>query len=174
MALPEQAAAAYARWWTTALYAADHGFTSTDLVAAAADIATQEGQPLTFSEGTGIAQLYGYARNIATAADVLSAADDSSPITGNMISEAPFAATVQVQNTIPVWYAQTEVTYIDPEGNQVTGWRTWIKTQVLPQSVGALRNRIADDLGDLLSQNTIGSPVSGQLTSIGAIRLMAV
>lgn len=174
MALPDQAAAAYPRWWSTALYAASHDFTSTDLVSAAADIARQEGQPLTFSEGTGIAQLYGYARNIATAADRLGAADDSAPITGDMISQAPFASSVQVQQAIPVWYAQTEVTYLDPEGNEVTGWRTWIKTQVLPTSVGALRQRIADDLGDLLSQNTIGSPASGQLTSIGQVRLMAV
>lgn len=174
MSLPDQAAGAYSRWWTTALYAASHNFTATDLQVAAADIARQEGQPLTFNEGTGIAQLYGYATGMVKAADQLAQADDSQTITGRMISEAPFAATVQVQSTIPVWYAQTEVTYLDPEGNQVTGWRTWIKTQVLPSSVGALRQRIADDLGDLLSQNTIGSPVSGQLLSVGTIRLMAV
>lgn len=174
MSLPEQAAGAYARWWTTALYAASHEFTSTDLMVAAADIARQEGQPLSFNEGTGIAQLYGYARNMVTAADRLSNSPDDAPITGDLISEAPFASNVNVQQTIPLWYAQTEVTYLDPEGNEVTGWRTWIKPQVLPPTVGALRQRITDDLGDLLSQNTIGSPRSGQLLSIGTIRLMAV
>lgn len=173
MALQPAAQAAYGRWWTLALAAVDGGFTSSDTLAAAADIAKQQGQPLSFQEGTGITQLYSMASNIIRAQNTMASSPDNVSIDASMIGQAPWARSEQEQTASPLWYAQVQTTYVDPEGNQMQGWQTVMIPQVLPSSVGSLRAQLELRVSDMLAAPTTGSPTQGQLVSVDTIRVMA-
>lgn len=137
--------AALANWWTLAEAAAFGGFTTTDTITAASDLAGQAGRSLAFAESAAIATLYGYARRMANAAGVLQAADALSVITADMMATPPWARDEQVMNTTPIWHATFQFTFLDQAGQIQTDFRTSVFEMTLPETVGELAAAIQDD-----------------------------
>ena len=74
--LTDAVQSALAQWWPLAMHAGYSGYTSTDTVSAASDLANQYGQSISFSEGSSIATLFGYARRMSNAADNVQSASE--------------------------------------------------------------------------------------------------
>lgn len=166
--LSDVQSAALANWWELAQYAANNGFTSTDTVGAASDIAQAAGRSLTFEEGTAIAQLYGYARRIFNASDALQSTAPDAGITPDIMAIPPWARDEQVMATVPIWHTTFEFTYIDQAGNQVTEFKTSVEDMTFPATVGELQDNVQADAEAMAAKYGV------QLVSINLISLLAV
>lgn len=181
MQLPTQAAGVYQDWWGFINYAVTHTvpgtdqlYTATDVIQAARDIAAAEGTTLAFADYTGLAQLYGIARGIERAADVLTAAADTDPLAADHVSTPPWARDANLMATAPKWQMRAEITYRAPDGTVVTSWGTGVFNNVLPTTVGALRDEATLQFMRLLSRRSEEHNTGGELLSIGRTYLMAV
>src|SRR6266849_3035635 len=104
--------AALGYWWNLITDAARIGFTVTDTVQLANQVATDLGGSLSFQENTAISQLYGYARREINAGNAFTSASADQAITDDMMSTPPYARDVQEQNTYPLYHVRFEYTYI--------------------------------------------------------------
>ncbi len=143
--LSQTQTAALATWWLLAEKAGYGGFTSTDTVTAAADLAAAHGAALTFTEGTAIATLYGYARRMANAASEVQQALDTAVIGPEHIGMPPWARDEQVMLTTPIWHAGFQFTFLDAAGVVHTEFRTSVFEMTLPQTIGELTAAILED-----------------------------
>lgn len=166
--LSDVQSAALANWWDLAQTAANQGFTATDTVTAASDIAQAAGRSLTFEESTAISVLYGYARRIFNAADALQSADPNAPITPDLMAIPPWARDQQVQNTVPIWHQTFAFTFIDQAGNQVTEFKTSVFDMTFPATVGELLSDVQADAEAMAAKYGV------QLVSADLISLLAV
>src|SRR5215469_10692429 len=116
--LTDTVRAALGYWWNLVSDAARAGFTVTDTVQLANQVAQDFGTSLSFSENTAISQLYGYVRREVNAGNVFTAASQGQQIDQNMISTPPYARDLQEQNTYPIYHVKFEYTYLDSAGNQ--------------------------------------------------------
>lgn len=171
----------YKRFWSLASYAAyseDEAstprFISSDVVAAASDIARQEGNPISFEDAQTMTRMYGAARSMERASAAITFAADDAALQSHMISTPPWSSSLQTQVTVPLWEARAQITYTDPQGLEITAWRTVIIPQVLPDTVGGLRDLMASRFQDMLKTQTTRSPSVGTLTTIGKTYLMSV
>jgi hypothetical protein len=160
--------AALANWWDLAQYAANHGFTSTDLISAASDIANQAGRSLSFDESSAIATLYGYSRRIFNASGELQAAGPGAWIGSEMISVPPWARDEQVMNTTPVWHVTFEFTYVDQAGNVVTEHRTSVQEMALSGTIDQLQSDTEADAQAMADKYGV------QFVSANSISILAV
>lgn len=171
----------YKRFWSLASYAAYSEaqdaaprFISSDVVSAASDIARQEGNPISFSDAQTLTSMYSVARSMERASAAITFADDSETITAAHVSEPPWSSSLATQLSVPMWEARAQITYTDPNGLEITAWRTVIIPQVLPDTVGGLRDLMASRFNDMLKTQTTRSPSVGTLSSIGKTYLMTV
>lgn len=181
MDLPAQAKGVYQFWWSLVVDAAakinaitGRISSSADLTAAAGDIARSRGQSLTFDDYTGLAQLYGVARTMERAADTLTAAPDNVSIDGTMVSEPPWSRPLAAQTAAPKWQLRAEITYRAPDGTIVTDWGTGVFHNVLPPSVGAMRQEAQLQFQRMLSQRSEQRNTGGELLAIGRTYLLSV
>lgn len=181
MDLTPSAQTVYPTQWALVTEAAAHrdatgGYTYqvTDLISAAAQLARDSGTSLTFQESAGLSSLFGIARAMERAADALTAASDAQPITDSHVSEPPWSRPLSVQTAAPMWQLRAEITYRAPDGSIVTTWGTGIFHNVLPQSVGALRDEATLQFQRMLSKRSEQRNTGGELLSIGRQFLMAV
>lgn len=149
-------------------------YSSAEVVQAAAEIARAEGRPLAFEDNTGVAQLYGLARAMEVAADQLTAAADHQPITDAHVSEPPWSRSASVQAAAPKWQLRAEITYRAPDGSVITTWGTGIFHNVLPTSVGAMRDEAWLQFTRMLSKRSEQRNTGGELLSIGRTYLFAI
>lgn len=182
MDLPAPAQSVYAPLWALVAQAASsinpatgNVYSTTDL-SAAASIAYQElGVTVPFQAFTGLAQLYGVARGMENAADVLTAADDTQALdVSSMVAEPPWSRSASVMATTPQWQLRAEITYRAPDGSIVTTWGTGIFSNVLPPTVGALRQEAQLQFQRYLSQRSEEKNTGGELLDIGRTYLLAV
>lgn len=138
-------AAALAAWWPLVQTAASGGYTSTDVIAAAADLARQAGGALSFAEGSAISTLYGYARRMANAAAAVQAATPETVISGEHVAVPPWARDEVAMATAPIWHVTYTFTYLDQAGNQQADFRTSVFEMTLPTTAGELAGAIAQD-----------------------------
>lgn len=143
--LTDVQSAALANWWDLAQHAANNGFTSTDLITAASDIAQQAGRSLTFEESSAIASLYGFARRMFNGSEALQSASADTSITPDVMAIPPWARDEQVQNTVPIWHTTFEFTFIDQAGNQVTEFKTSVFDMTFPDTIGELTDNVQSD-----------------------------
>jgi hypothetical protein len=137
---------ALADWWTLAQTAAYGGFTATDTVTAASDLArSQFSRSLTFGESGAIATLFGYARRMASAGAVFRAAGPADEITGRMIATPPWARPDIEMAATPTWHATFQMTFLDQAGEVRTELRTSVFQMTLPATMGELADAIAAD-----------------------------
>lgn len=181
MPVPQFAQNVYSYLWQFVMDAAGtispatgNAYSSADVVSAAAEIARAEGKSLAFSDFTGVAQLYGVARSMETAADVLTAAADAEPIADQHVSEPPWSRPLAVQTAAPMWQLRAEITYRAPDGSVITTWGTGVFHNVLPTSVGALRDEAWLQFTRMLSKRSEQRNTGGELLSIGRSYLFAV
>jgi hypothetical protein len=181
MPVPQFAQNVYSYLWQFIMDAAGsispatgRSYSSSDVVSAAADIARAEGQQLAFADFTGVAQLYGVARSMETAADALTGAAEHLPITDAHVSEPPWARPLTVQTAAPMWQLRAEITYRAPDGSVITTWGTGVFHNVLPTTVGALRDEAWLQFTRMLSKRSEQRNTGGELLSIGRQYLFSV
>lgn len=143
---------ALANWWDLAQSAGFGGYTATDTIEAASDIASQFGRSLTFSESTAIAVLYGYAKRMSNAADNLQAALDSDTIIADHIATPPWARDEAVMNTAPIWHVSYLMTFIDADGELQSEYKTSVFEMTMPDTIGGLKDAITEDAQALASK----------------------
>lgn len=136
---------ALADWWNLASDAAHGGYTTTDLVQAAADLARQAGRALAFAESTALATLFGYAKRMVNAGSALRAAFDHQVIVPAHIAIPPWARDEAAQNAYPIWHVTYTFSYIDARGVRHDEYRTSVFEVTFPQTVGQLRADVAAD-----------------------------
>lgn len=159
---------ALANWWTLAETAAGGGFTVTDTVTAASQLAQQAGSSLSFAESAAISTLYGYARRMTNAAGELQAAADEQTITADMMATPPWARDEQVMNTTPIWHVTYEFNYLDQGGVLQSGFRTSIFEMTLPETIGELKDAISADAQALADKYNV-TLQEANLTSVLAV-----
>jgi hypothetical protein len=159
---------ALADWWDLAQAAAFGGFTTTDTITAAAQLAADAGRSLAFAESTAISTLYGYARRMSNAASALGVAAPNAVIDANMIAVPPWARDEQVMNTTPIWHVSYTFEYLDQAGNLQSEYRTSVFEMTMPETVGELSAAIQDDAQFLADKYGV-TLVNASLTSILAV-----
>jgi len=121
------------------------GYTATDTVAAAADLANQQGRSLAFNEGSALATLFGYARRMSNAADVVQGLSREDYITPDAISTPPWARDQSEIDTLPIWHVHFDLTTSDEAGNITTERKVSVFRMTLPDTIGELQDAVASD-----------------------------
>lgn len=149
MALDPSVLQAYRNLWQLVQQAAaardEQGaylYRSTDVVAAASQLARDAGQALSFAEASAIPSLFALARGNARAGDALATADLTAGIDASMIGEWPTAPAAGIQAAQPLYMAKASFSYVNALGEQQQGWVTLTGITQLPTSVGNLQLRL--------------------------------
>jgi hypothetical protein len=150
--LTDTARAALGYWWNLISDAVTAGFTVTDTVQLANQVASDFGQSISFRENAAISQLYGYARRMENAGQLFQNTNPSLGITADMMATPPYARDVQEQASYPLYHVKFEYTYLDTAGNQQTGIRTSVFPNQLPSTVGELTASVLDDAEAMASK----------------------
>lgn len=188
MPLSPQLQDAYRNAWGLIQYAATqrdesgaYTYRSSDVVSAAAELAREAGQSLSFGYFSAITTLFGMARGNANAANALTSADLLSSIDASMIGAWPTAAPLDVQAAQPSYMAKAEFSYVNALGDQSTGWVTLTGMTQLPSTVNGLQLRLQGAALTAYSQTPSegGSPTTDAevMTAFGdflSIQLYAV
>lgn len=132
-------------WWQLISDFANNGFTVTETVQAANEIARDAGTSLSFSDNNAISQLFGMARGIVNAGDTFQAASPEQFISSEMIALAPYARDEAEMTTFPTYHVKFEYTYLDAAGVQQTAYKTSVFEGQLPGTVGELTSDVLDD-----------------------------
>lgn len=132
-------------WWNLITDFANNGFSVTETISAANDIARESGTSLSFQDNQSISTLFGYARGIVNAGDTFQAASPELGITADMIALAPYARDEAEMATFPTYHVKFEYTYLDASGVQQTGYKTSVFEDTLPSTVGQLTADVLDD-----------------------------
>jgi hypothetical protein len=134
-----------AQWWNLAQDFAREGFTTTELISAANDIARQAGEKLSFATNTALSTIYGYARRMFNAASVVQSALDSDVIGKEHLGIPPWARDEQVMNTSPIWHVTYQFTYLDSQGDVQYDYKTSIFKMTFPDTIGELKDMLSED-----------------------------
>ncbi len=160
--------AALGYWWNLISDAARSGFTVTETVSIANQIAKDAGRSISFAENAAISQLYGFARRIENAGTEFQAANPEQGITADMIATPPYARDIAEQLAYPTYHVKFEYTYLDKAGNQQTGIKTSVFSNGLPTTVGALTSDVLDDAEAMANKygHTLLSAVPLQILAV--------
>lgn len=132
-------------WWNLITDFANNGFTVTETIQAANDIARESGTSLSFQDNQSISTLFGYARGIVNAGDAFQGSAPELGITPDMIALAPYARDDAEMATFPTYHVKFEYTYLDANGNEQTTYKTSVFEDTLPSTVGELTADVLDD-----------------------------
>jgi hypothetical protein len=132
-------------FWNLAHQAAYSGYTATDTITAASNIMRESGQSLTFGESSAVATLYGYARRMFNAAQVVQSLQDHEVIGPDAIATPPWARDEREQAALPIWHVHFDFTYTDQSGVTQTDRRVSVFRMTLPETMGELRDAIGAD-----------------------------
>ena len=132
-------------FWNLTHQAAYNGYTTTDTITAASSLMRDAGQSLQFSESSAIATLYGYARRMFNASQVVQGLQPHEAITADAIAIPPWARDEAEMATLPIWHVHFDFTYTDQSGNQVTDRRVSVFRMTLPETMGELQDAIDAD-----------------------------
>lgn len=160
--------AALGYWWDLVNGAASQGFTVTETISLANEVAQNLGTRLSFQENTAISQLYGYARRIINAGDTFQAANPSQGITSDMVSIPPYARDSQEMATYPLYHVKFTYVYLDQAGNQQSTTKTSVFHDQLPDTVGELTAAVLDDAENMANK------YRHTLLSVTPIQVLAV
>lgn len=166
--LSETGRAALGYWWNLISDAAHSGFTVTETISIANQIARDMGTSLSFAENTAISQLYGYARGIENAGLTFQEAEAEQGITSGMVATAPYARDAAEQAAYPLYHVKFEYTYLDQSGNQQTTIKTSVFPDALPGTVGDLTADVLSDAEGMASKygHTLLSAVPLQILAV--------
>ena len=149
MALTPAEQAAYTKLWNfiqpSAIARAASGayqYASSVIIGAAAAVAREYGQALSFLEAQGIPGLISLARSQDRAIGSLNSAAPGQAIDASMIATWPTAASLAVQAAQPEYMAKAQFTYVNNLGEQVTSMITVTGITELPMTADALALRM--------------------------------
>lgn len=142
--LNDSARTALGYWWNLVSDAARAGFTVTETVQIANQVARQFGETISFRENAGISSLYGYARRIENAGNSFRAAEASKHIDSTMIATAPYAREDAEQASYPLYNVKFRYEYRDQAGNAQTADKTAAFPMALPDTKGELMAQVLD------------------------------
>lgn len=182
MDLPAAASAMYERWWSFASYVANQlvpqlgAFGALQVAQeAASDINRNVYGGAGGYNPIGLSQLFAVANRINRSGQALASADPASPITDDMIAEAPWSRSPGEQAAAPMWVARFQVDYLNPAGEAEQGIFSVQIPQVLPSSVGSLIGQGELRIADMLNAPPgTGTPRSGTLVSVTPFQLLVV
>ena len=143
--LTDNVRAALGEWWTLAQAAGYGDYTATDTITAAADLASQAGQSLSFGESSAIATLFGYARRMSNAAEIVQSLEREDVITPAAIATPPWARDEQEIAALPMWHVHFDFTYTNEAGDTVTERRVSVFRMTLPDTMGELQDAVTAD-----------------------------
>lgn len=166
--LTDTVRAALGYWYNLISDAARQGYTVTETVQLANQVAEDFGTSLKPEENRAISSLYGYVRREVNAGNEFQAAAESQGITADMISTPAYARDVQEQATYPLYHVKFEYTYLDAAGNQQTTIKTSAFPDVLPGTVGELTSDVLDDAEGMAAK------YGHTLISVRPINILAV
>ena len=132
-------------WWNLITDAVSAGFTLTDTVQLANQVANDFGSSISFQENSAISSLYGYAKRMDNAALAFQQADLSQGVTTDMVAVAPYARDEQERAAYPLYHVKFYYTYIDQNGQEQTGIRTSVQPLQLGGSVSDIHMDVQDD-----------------------------
>lgn len=84
------------------------------------------------------------------------------------IAQAPWSRTQAEQNTVPIHQVNFEMTMVDENGNEDSGWFTTVFRGDLPPTVQALADQVSFDA------EMMAGRYGKSLVATGAIRILAV
>lgn len=149
MAMPPAVQSVYGRFWALAQdFAAARDETgayavqSPDFISAAAQLAREAGQALSFAETSGLPGLFSAARQIASATTSLNAAEPGTSIDSSMIAPWPTAASLATQAAQPQYMIKAEISYTDELGIDQQRWITLSGLTQLPTTTSHLALRV--------------------------------
>ncbi len=183
MPLPPEAEKAYGQWWQLAYHAAtsqdDTGryqFAVTDLIAAAAQIARDAGEAISFATAAALGQLFGVARRSGRAIGALAGAGPDQAIDSSMIAEWPTAAAPGIQAAQPRYNLKFQVSYTDLVGIPQSRWFTLAGITQLPNLVSGLSLRAQGAAIRLLTapvdEGGTPTPPGERMSEFGAVDAM--
>lgn len=143
--LSESLRTALGYWWNLITDAVREGFSASDTISLANQVARDLGGSNTPQVNRDIATLYGYARRIDNAGNALQGASPDKAIDSSLMATAPYARDIQEQNAYPLYHVKFEYVYLDSAGNQQTSIRTDAIPLALPGTVGELTATVLDD-----------------------------
>jgi len=143
--LSDTVRAALGYWWNLISDAARSGFTVTETIQIANQIAEDTGRKLAFAENTSISELYGYARRMENAGNTFQSADPALGITSDMIATPPWARDIAEQLAYPTYHVKFEYNYLDSAGNIQSTTKTSVFSNGIPGTVGELTASVLDD-----------------------------
>lgn len=136
--------AVFGYWYPLISDAARAGFTVTDTVQLANQVARDLGGSITPAQNRAISQLYGYVRREVNAGDTFQAAQASQYINQDMISTPAYARDEAEQATYPVYHVKMQYEAIDAAGNRISTTKTVVFDDLLPATVGELTSDVLD------------------------------
>lgn len=149
MPLPLELAETYRTYYAFAQQAAQarthegqYAYTSAHLVSAVNEVLRSSGRAGSFQLNQQLTTLFGIARKADVANQALMQAPLGSPITADMSTNWPTAASTTTQQAQPEYYAKAQFTYTNALGEQSTGWISVTGITAVPQSKAALVNRL--------------------------------
>lgn len=157
-----------AYWWGLASDGAAGKQPVTVITSAAATLARDLGEPLTFRQAQGMAELAGYAIRMENASETLLAADQADALHSGMVAAAPWGRDLQEQSTSPTWQIKFTMTFLDQEGKQQTEVKTSMFYDSLPGTVGELTDAINQDAQGLADKYEI------ELLSVQPYQILSV
>jgi hypothetical protein len=166
--LPDTVREALGNWWTLAMSAGYGGYTTTDTVSAAGDLAGQFGRSLTFSESSAIATLFGYARRMSNAADQVQAAFRDTVIGPEHIAVPPWARDEAEMATLPIWHVHFDLTYTDANGVIQTERKVATYRMTFFDTFGELQDALDAD-AEAMASKYDGEFISADVKEIHAV-----
>ena len=142
---------------------------SSDVLSALGQWNRDNGSPLKFADFTAVNSLYSQLTGMYKAADALNAAPSDAAITGNMVSEPPWARELNQQVAAPAWQATVSVTYQAPDGTVVTTQSTVPFTTTLPATKGELMAQVQQSVQDNLSRSSVINNTGGTVVSVSTV-----
>src|SRR5579872_1926969 len=142
MALSDRAASAPAWAFGAILGAAYEGATTADVFSSLRDAATAAGLESPGLNAIDVGQLRGLAGGIVRASAALASADFSQRIDSSMIGQMPWSMDPSTLAVAPEYWARVEMTTVDEQGNQQTGFMTMTGINSLNMTVGDLNTII--------------------------------
>lgn len=155
-------------WWSLITDAVHQGFTTTETISVANQVANELGGSLSFDENRAIASLYGFAKRMDNAAAAFQNADTDAAITPDLIATPPYARDEQEQATYPQYHVKFFYEYIDQAGNQQVA----IRTSVIPLVIGPTVGDVFDDVQS--DAEAFAAKYGHQLVSATPFQILAV
>lgn len=123
-----------------------------------------------------VSTLRGYAARMIEATRQLGRASDADPLSSAHIAEAPWARSLNEQNTMPVYHIGFDHTIQLDDGSTITKRQTIIVSGALPGTVGDVRDMVASEAALLAAEGgpaDSGTP-RGQSMDVSNLQILAV